>query len=496
LVHRVAALVALMLSLCGGELQCQDIVVQSPRGVAAVEVLEDVLARRNYLLVDRDTILPADFQTAGDLIVWDAQVRLEGTVEGAAIAVQGSLFVRPGARIGGPVVAIGGLVLPSRLAEMGEVLELPPDHGVAVFRDPAQLRIVVAPPPPVPRFGLGGLFGVRRLAFDRVDGLSVAWGPQWRIGGEESGPRVDAWVTVRSARRRLGGGVQFRSPLGGALDVTARAERATVTNEWWIRSDLANSVEAFFLGRDVRDYFESDQFSLQLGRAPALPGNAGTVTFSPYVAARYSSDRTLPTRSPWAVRGRSQLERPNLPVLETAIVSGEVGTLVEWRGDASRFQARALIEVGDPREGAERFTRWLGNGRWEMEALWNHSLSVSAHAMGILGDAVAPPQRWSFVGGAGTLPRLPVAALRGDNLVFVASRYDIPLAFVELPLVGSPSVELLHAAGTAWLTGDSPPSWEQNLGVGVSLTVVRLRAWVDPTIDRPRPTLLLEFAIP
>jgi hypothetical protein len=492
----VAALTAMILCVVPAVITAQQVVFAGPTDDPALEALHRVVARNQYLVIQRDTVLPPEFHTAGDLIVWDARVRLEGQVEGAAVSLQGTLIVRPGARVGGPIVAVGGLVLPSGLASVGERIELSPEYRVAVRRDAERLQVTAFLPPPVRRFGLGGIFGFRQVDYDRVNGLSVAWGPQWRLAAREFGPRADAWITLRSARLQPGGGIQLALPIGGGMEAAITAERTTLTNEWWIRDGLWNSIGALMLGRDLRDYHESDQISLRLARSPRVSTAGTALDIAPHLVIRHSRDRALEAQRPWAITGRTQLDRPNLPVLATEIASLGVGTTLAWHGASSTFAAITLAEYGRVTQGDLRFARWLANGRWDMQALWNHQLTVAGHGIGSLGDSPAPPQRWSFVGGQGTLPTLPMAALRGDRLVFLESRYQIPLGFIEPPLLGVPWLELLHATGTAWQTGQPMPAWEQNLGAGLAFSFFRARAWIDPSIDRPRPTVLLEFASP
>jgi hypothetical protein len=497
--RRIAVLIATFLAIGATGLGSQEVVLEGARESPALRVLHEILERGQYLFLDRDTILPAEFRLDGDLVVWDALVRLEGEVTGDAAVIQGTFAVRPGARVGGRVAALDGLVLASRLAEVGEVVELPADQRLGVQRTAGVLRVELLGPSPVPRFGWGGVLGFRRLSFDRVDGWALKWGPQWRLVGREFGPRADAWVTLRTARRSPGGGVQLLVPVGARYEAVAGAERATRTNEQWVRGDLRNSAEAFLFGRDVRDYHESDRLWLRLGRPAADFVPEGGFDVAPYAEIRRSADRSLEPRRPWALTGRGQLARPNLPVAEVALLSVEAGAALAWQGASSSLAAGAALEHARPEGGEDGFMHWRLGGRWEMEALWSHTLTVAGHARGAFDTAdgrPALPQRWSFVGGPGTLPSLPTATLRGDHVVFIGTEYRVPAPFVQVPFLGAPTLELLHATGTAWETGVPMPAWEQNLGLGVAFSFVRARAWTDPAADRFRPTLLVEVALP
>src|SRR6185295_15483006 len=65
------------------------------------------------------------------------------------------------------------------------------------------------------------------------------------------------------------------------------------------------------------------------------------------------------------------------------------------------------------------------------------SFAFRGHAVFTPGD-IAPPQRFAYLGGAGTLATVDLLALGGDRLFFAAGTYSIPLESVLLPVVGSP----------------------------------------------------------
>jgi hypothetical protein len=96
------------------------------------------------------------------------------------------------------------------------------------------------------------------------------------------------------------------------------------------------------------------------------------------------------------------------------------------------------------------------------------------------GDGV-PSQRYAWLGGQGTLPTLPLLAQGGDALLWVESRYTIPIERVRVPVFGVPLVTLRHMVGGAGV--ERLPALTQNIGLRV--TVAGLRA--DYTIDPGRP---------
>jgi hypothetical protein len=474
----------------------QEVHIVGGAGDRAVRIANEVLARGNYQVIARDTVLGPEYRNPGDLVVWDADVRVEGAVEGSALVFGGRLHVRPGARIAGPIVAIRGLALPSGLATVGEVVELTPGRAVLLEAGPDTMRVTVIPPPRPPAVGVPAFWGFRAISYDRVDGVSVGWGPQWRIARAEFGPTLDAWGILRSARAPLGGGAELRLPLPGGVLAEARVERATLTADEWIRGALANSVEALLFGRDVRDYLESDRVVLTLRRPPRHALVEGEAGIEPFLAFSSSRDRSLATRSVWALTARSALERPNPDIDQARIGSAVVGAFLQWVGAASEISARASIEHAPAVWSDLTFSRFSGDGTFRTAGLWNDDIRVRAHLRGIIGNEPAPAQRWTHVGGPGTLPTLPAASIRGDNLAFLESAYSLPVPLVQLPFLGVPALRIALATGTAWQTGTGMPRWEQNLAGGLELAIFRFHAVVDPRVERPRPLFLLELAAP
>ncbi|MBA4156376.1 MAG: hypothetical protein H0X65_02750 [Gemmatimonadetes bacterium] len=486
-------LLALLTSLNPSLLTAQVVVAEGAGRERATRILHEILARGRYEVISRDTVLPAAHLSPGDLLVYDADVRLEGRVEGSVAVVNGAFFIRPGAHVAGPIAVIGGGAYPSALAESGEIVELPANRAVTAELRDDTVFVRIRPPPAGARVVLPGAFGVRRFSYDRVNALSVAWGPEWRITGREAGAAAGAWASYHTARRSIGGGATLRVPISTSLGLQGSVARSTATNDAWIRSDLASTLEVLVLGRDVRNYYETDRAELTLARRPAAPMIDGAYEIRPYITLHGSRDSSLDSRAPWALPGRAGLERPNPAIADGTLVSLVAGSTGAWRGSDSRLTGEMRVEQTLP-AGDFSFTQWSLRGGWEMAALWGHRIFVSAHALGTVGDEAAPPQRWSHVGGLGTIPTLPAATLRGDQLIFIESVYEVPLPFVSVPVAGSPTLRLVHATGTAWQTGTAAPAWEQSLGAGIQLSVVRTHLWVDPAVQGLRPALLLEFS--
>lgn len=486
----------IVVPLCLGTsiLSAQEVRLEGGARDAATRVLRDILERDRFLLLARDTILPDDFRAPGDLIIVNADVRIEGEVKGAVAVIEGAFFIRPGARVEGPIAGIGGGIYPSGLAAVGDTVYVPLTYDIEVVeraRAPGEgvraagernFEVRISPPEPV-YLVLPWPYGLRPPAYNRVDGLTLGWGPRLRIAGREDGPILAPWVTLRTARGEFGGGVNLDVPVGAGIHAIVRAASETRTHESWIRGDLANTLAALTFASDLRNYHHSESISLSLARPNDIPLIAGEFAISPRITYRASRDESLATRDPWVLFGDADDWRPNPPVEPGTVVSIIGGAELRWQGASTSFRGDASVERAWEGPGDFAFTRWSVEGGWTMEALWNHRISVFAKAFGVPGDEPAPPQRWSFIGGTGTLPTFDVAEFRGDHLVFIESTYRIPIPIFDLPILGPPALEAMHAIGTAWVTGTDAPPWEQNLGLGIHFPFLTVGLYVDPATE-------------
>lgn len=461
-----------------------------------------LLARNQYVVIDRDTTLGGEVRIPGDLVVYDAQVRLEGNVDGSVLVLGGDLWIRPGGRVGGSIAVLSGGVYPSGLAilDRDSIFHSDPRGRITLETrvtgrgDEYEAAVEVTPPPRPALFAPAvGPFPT----YDRVNGLSLHASGNLRPTRRADGPRVYLWGSYRSEQEnKIGGGARWWFPLGvQSLQLTGEASRATRTNDAWIRGNVSNSVRALVLGRDYRDYWDSDVFRLMLDRPVARPLLAGETWLGPRVGVQVANDRALPTKSPWALLDREGLERENPAAVEGTFISLLAGTHLRWRGVSTFFDGDIGVEHAVSAPGDSTFTQVLFRGDYRTRALRTHQLRVYARAMAPLGGNDAPPQRWGILGGGGTLPTEGIAHFRGDHLVFVESSYIIPVTSVVLPVVGSPSLEAVHAIGAAWVGGDEP-EWVQNAGVGVIFALARFRVLVNPADEPLAPHLSIGLYLP
>ncbi|HEU0016718.1 MAG TPA: hypothetical protein VFQ45_23750 [Longimicrobium sp.] len=478
----------------------QQVRITGDESDRAARIVRDILARNAYTWIDRDTILPRDTRITGDLVIYDAEVRLEGIVDGAVAVLGGDLFVRPGAVVPGPIAVLGGGVYPSGLAAVGEIVHADPRAQVRVETQPTgggryAAAVEVTPPPADPLISPGP---VTLPTYDRVNGLTLGAAATLLPTRDAEGPRLTAWASYRfEQENHWGGGVRASLPLGVEnFQLRAEASRATRTNDRWIRDDVSNSVRAATFGDDYRDYWDSDLVRVTLERPVGKPLIAGESWLGPRVGLQRSHDRALAAQGPWALFGREGLERENPAAAEGTITSLLAGFEYHWRARTSRFDADVMMEHAWQVPGSDdELGQIVVDGVYFAFIKRVQTLRVRFRGMGSAGHTVAPPQRQGILGGSGTLPTLGIAHFRGENLVFVESAYAVPFQAIVVPLLGSPFGEVVHAIGGAW-NRDDKPGWVQNVGVGIRFTLFFARVMIDPAEKPPTPAFTFGLALP
>jgi hypothetical protein len=495
---RRLCLLAALAVLPAAPVRAQDVRISGDDRSPAAQLAREILARRNYVRIDRDTILPASFRAPGDLVVYDAEVRLEGTVEGSVAVIGGDFFIRPRARIGGNIAVIGGGVYTSALATTGQILYPNPRSQVALEGDSAAadtsatLDVTLTPPRPA---RLITFLPSPYPSYDRVNGLTASIGARILPTRSSTGPRLDVWGSYRQENPdHAGGGVRADVPLGTQnLRVVGELSRATRTNDAWIRNDLSNSIAMLLRGADYRNYYDADRASLLLTRPVGKPLIAGESWLSPRIGVQWERARSLETQDVWSLFEGDNKGRENPPVLEGDIVSALVGADLRMQGRISGFSGGAHLEAALPGASDAEFTQALVEGTYETTAFRTHLVEVYFRGMMPLsGDP--PPQRFGILGGSGTLPTAGVAEFRGDHLAFIEAVYAVPITWIELPYLGIPNLEALYATGAAWESGEDMPGWIQNPGVGLAFTLARVRLYIDPANQETK--LNFSFSIP
>src|SRR3954466_15834378 len=95
--------------------------------------------------------------------------------------------------------------------------------------------------------------GLRVPTYDRVNGLTLPWGPQVVLADDRI--ELNALVSYRSHLGNWDPSLEGFIRASTADEIKMYVGRGTFTNDAWIRSDLMNSLAALFVGSDARNYF-------------------------------------------------------------------------------------------------------------------------------------------------------------------------------------------------------------------------------------------------
>lgn len=441
--------------------------------------IDRLLERRDYRVLPADTVIAQGTTVQGPLLAAGSRLVVEGTIQGDLIAIDANVYLRPTARIEGDVTNIaGGLYRSQNATISGELFDAPlaPYH---VERTPEEIAIVGDVEHKWVR--LRPMFPIA----NRVQGFTP------RIGAVFSLPPVnridtelDSWVAYGTEREgfddAIEGGLELRLRRGFTA-LGLGAERATTTNDRWIRGDLNNTISFLWNGKDTRNYYEARRLYGRLSRDLIRGGHTAEVWFRP----QREDARSEFTGDPWVLFDPDTF-RFNPPIDDGVISSAFLGVTGEWMGDVTAAEYDAWLEwAGRDILGSDfgfaAFSIW---GEWAMKAIANHTLRFETRFNGPLpGTDSLPRQRWLMLGGSGTLPTFDTGEFLGDRVAFLDTRYYIPLPErLRLPIVGVPDLVFQHAVGMAW-TEREDRSLEQNIGARLQFSFFHMRVMFDPSGD-------------
>ncbi|MEO8576583.1 MAG: hypothetical protein ABI556_07785 [Gemmatimonadales bacterium] len=341
--------------------------------------------------------------------------------------------------------------------------------------------------------------GLRIPSYNRVDGLVLPWGPKIRLAKERI--QIDPTVTYRSHIGEFDPRVQAKLRLTQFDEIAIDGGRGTFTNDGWIRSDLINSLAAVGVGSDARNYFRADRVTAEFTHSIVNR----SITLKPKIGVLHENawSTGIPTQhntAPWSALGRKdslKMRRPNPAILEGHTTSATGGVGLVYEEADTKVSASADLEHAfdsPPVSSAEdgHFTQATLHSKAKFLTFGTQHFEFRGHGVFGFGDH-APPQRYAYLGGAGTLATVDLMALGGDKLLFVEGEYSIPLRKPILPYVGTPVVSLRYAAGAAGV-GDLP-DLIQNLGVGLGVKLVKIEYHIDPNYKKTSYTDKSAFSI-
>jgi hypothetical protein len=336
---------------------------------------------------------------------------------------------------------------------------------------------------PSPPVSFPGVYGIRIPSYDRSDGLSLPFGPT--ISLDTGRYELTPTVTYRSNLETRG---TWRlahpgKPLKDEDPMPPDVRGAYIKdNGQLIDESIDNLKKALELRPDYDDAMA--YLNLLLRRKADEAGTpderAHGVRAIPRCAPRARSigwTDSLATGGPWSIFDRTSVNgmlRPNHGLY--LVTSARPSSAPDSGGRTNVCATFDLTNEGAGFSvGSLRFVRSTLNGQIRFPTFGTQQFSW-ARVVYTFGDT-APPQRWSYLGGSGTL-----LTLRASHLAATAgllrSDYEVP--------------DQASCASAAWRANAHPcaiigsagvgtlPAFEQNLALRVSLSFLRAEIAVDP----------------
>lgn len=476
----------LLLALPAG-LRAQDAEIRlRGRGEPALDArIRQLLREPGWAVWTRDTLIARGDTVRERVLVVGPTVRIEGTLLRELVSIGGDVFVRPTARLLGPVHSIAGGWYPSNLATVEGEVTNEPLAPYEVERTPEGIIIRGTT-----HRRLAGFEAVIPT-YDRVNGLSIGAGAAIRLPAfARLETSLHAQGVYRSERGEVDPTVELRLQRGGTR-LAAGAEVTTLNNHAWIRSDLSNSVNYLFLGKDVRHYYQAERAWVELRRQ--VQGGAARTELR--VRGQVEDASSLAADDPWSLFSPDSIRPNGYPAVGGGTRSADEGRTtsllagldLEWERPTFVTRLDAATEFGiDALDGDFRFARYEATADFAMQALRDHTLELEVHVRGPLPGSTEdeerfiPRQRWSSVGGSGTLYTFEDGQFFGDRVALVETTYSIPLGRrFRMAYLGIPSLDLLHVAGMAWQRGGDR-GFEQNVGMRLGYNVAYVRVVSNP----------------
>jgi hypothetical protein len=483
----------------GRPVAAQIITLADPGPRAATRELRGVLARPYRVIVGTDSVLvlPRDSTiTETIIIIGVPRVTVASTVHGSVVVIGGDLWLHPGVAVSEHALVYGGGVYATMLGSVGgrtvafreftyDVAEVPGGYSLTYRALSVDEYHAIELP---------GAYGVRVPAYDRVNGLSLPFGPRFWL--DSTRYSVEPILTYRSDLGDIDPEVRATMFVSRLSAVELTAGRTTLTNDGWIRGSFVNSLGALFTGTDVRNYRRADRAELRYRRD--IERDNGILT--PFIGGQTERSWSVgpgvgATGGPWSLFGRKDEEdgmrRPNPPVLRGRISSAIGGLNTELQLQDVTVSARSAVEVALDSPGDARFVQTTIDGKVRFPAVRNHRFQAEMHSLLTFGD-IAPPQRFSYLGGSGTLPTRRLLSMGGDQLLFVESMYTVPIDRISVTFLGSPSVSVRHMIGSAGV--DRLPAFVNNVGLRLTWSLLKADFVLDPETRDTDFSIGLSFA--
>ncbi|HUK64079.1 MAG TPA: hypothetical protein VLV15_12115, partial [Dongiaceae bacterium] len=345
-----------------------------------------------------NTVVRADQHYPASVVILNSDATIQGTVDGDVVVINGSLNLTASARVGGQALAFGGNIYGDDSARVAGKRQAYPaarfdtartDRGLALdYRGP--------PAPPYELLQLPGVYGVKVPLYDRVDGVSVGWYPSLTL--RDSVLVVSPSVTYRSNLGAFDGAITVTARSGGAF-ISVTAAQATLSNDAWIQTDIANSVMVLCCGKDFRNYWRAKYGEARLGYTWVDASHTMTL----WAGARAEDGTSVSAGGPWAISGTNStysMYRPNPAIEDGTIRSWLAGVSAVFGVGDHAIHASLQGELPYATPDGTNYTQLVADADGVIPAGRDRDILFRAHLIYTSGDSMLP-QRYGYLGSAG-----------------------------------------------------------------------------------------------
>ncbi|MDZ7363437.1 MAG: BamA/TamA family outer membrane protein [candidate division KSB1 bacterium] len=429
-------------------------------------------AERRYLK-DRDEsrirretgnyALAAGVTFDGDLVVTRGAVTIAGKVNGSVLVIRGDALIDSTGEVLGDVVSVGGRIDRRPNSRVfGDMVETSPRY--LIEDDETKRARVEEREPRWRRNGRrnrwqedrNGNFKVK-AHYNRVDGCFLG-GELPRLYNQRLTSNIDvfgfggyAFATKRwhfQAGSEFYIGRSFRFILGGEV------HDFTDSQDKWIIPDEENSLAAFFINEDFRDYYRRDGYSLFAGQ------HLGR---SLKISAEYRNENhlSLPNETDWSLFVNKKRFRPN-PAVDEGKMVGYAGQITFDTRNHNHHPDRGWLisitgETSRPEfDGKFDFDRLIVDLRRYQPLGYGKNFDIRLRAG--TGRGILPRQYLFDLGGISTLRGYRFKEFTGDRMVLANVEYRLSSGssrLHDIPIIEEFNLILFADAGLAWFANDN-----------------------------------------
>jgi len=399
---------------------------------------DDEMAKKDRIKYIGDLVITEEDIVEGDAIVMQGDLIIKGTVKGDAIISLGDAFIDSGGYVMGDIVTWKGKIYVDDFGKVDgksiehRLFDMTMDEdifsvGTNDKRSNKEYDWEINIDKDEFDFDEEYDSGFEpRLSYNKVDGFFLgAKLPVFWSGDISPGLKIDGYGGYGFSNDRWQYFVELEKKFfrKNRLTFGIESHKITDTDDEWIIENWENSLAAFFLHEDFRDYFYRTGYSAYIGQ------NFGRV-FS--LRVKYLNDEYDATENNtnWALFGGDKDFRPNYGFLGYG-VNAEEGNMrsVIAEGTLDILRGNLLLTGSVERSGYGlggdfEFTRYIFEAKFRTRLSSYEGLAFRLK-LGASGDDYLPVQKIFTLGGISTLRGYYHKEFAGDQMALLNVEYHI-----------------------------------------------------------------------